>query len=543
MQGVQKRHRWRSWKSIVAADRGRRAPGGPSRTEAFREPEDIRPSLLRPEVMPAAKAVSVEPRLRQQAIPEKTDTRFRDLWARDLARALGERAVRREIIRERLVPAIRGLAEWSALRHEVDAERESVDDHQEVATAEAKIKEADSETKRRDAEAEEEAQKAERYEQEAKVAAERRTALRPALRGSWWDWALLLLGNAVVLAVDVFVLHLGLALTIGSNGEHWITALLMGAGAVVVCDVLAWIAAAGTIRADDTFKHPPWQVLAAIAALSAVAVWFFVDLGDFRGASLQAQAHRDGLQIANPSFFTLGQVLFLIGAAVLCFSYFARRPGRELLRRQRETRKQCDIHLENVKRLHREAEEVRRVAAEVPVRRDAAAARIKARGRIAKAAAQLDRQEGVYQGDWVVVESEVPRADVEIGRHYWFVNGESQAETRTRATDRIKPVRIGLPALLASAATLIVAGSLAAAAITGLAVAAALILGARGRGASETDERVVKRDLARAFKAEIEPTSTGGGRASDIDRLVPLASNGHHESITPDELRKAVSDE
>ena len=342
--------------------------------------------------------------------------------------------MKRDVVTKRLIPAIRGLAKWSALRHDVEAERESVDDHQEVATAEAKIRQADGEAERRDAEAADKAQKAEGYEQEAKAAAERCAALRPALRGSGWDWWLLvLLGNAVVLAVDVFVFHLGLGLTIGGDTEHWATALLMGAGVVVACDVLAWISAAGTIRPDGTFKPPPWLALVPVAVLSTVAIWFFVNLGVFRAESLQALGRQDGLRIASPEFFTLGQVLFFVATAALGFAYFARRPGRELLQRQQAAQRLRDTHLANAERLRREAENARRVAAEVPVRRDAAAARIKARGRIARAAAQLDRQEGVYQGDWVVVESEVPRADVEIGRHYWFVNGESQTPKRAPA--------------------------------------------------------------------------------------------------------------
>lgn len=503
--------------------------------------EDARPSLLQPQVMPTAKPVSIEPRLKAQALPEKDDHRFFDRWMLDWARELGERAVKIEAL-QKLADAGRAFAKWRSLRHAVVAERENAEDIQTVASTDSKVKKAEDEVTRCEARAVAEDRRAADYDREAKAATKARTALPPALRGSKTDVALVLLGNVVVFAVDLVVLHLALGLTTGSNREHWITAATMGAGAVLIGDVLGWLAAVGTIRADGTFRRPSWHFMVLVAVLSAAALWFFANLGTFRAESLQELARRDGLHIANPGFFTIGQALFFAGSALLCFSYSARRNGRELLRHQEERQTQRDVHRAKAEAFRHKAEQARQLADDAPIRRDVAIARVHSRAQIAEAEAKLDLQQGEYLAELGEPEYLKHRADVEVGTRYWRIVEESRTAL-SQAVKKSDPARAALAALLTAAAVFIVAGSLVAASLSGFVVAVALIRGARGHGSSETGEQIVKRDLARAFRAEIAASSTEGGRASDIDRLVPLASNGHDESITPDDLQKAVSDE
>lgn len=498
-------------------------------------PEDPRPSLLRPEVMPTAEHVAVEPRLREQALPEKHDHRFFDRWALDWAQELGERAVKREML-VKLGEAIRAFAKWRGLGHRVAAEQESVKDRQTVASTEATVERATDEATRHKANAEAEERKASEYDREARAAAAERSELPPALRGAAHDVLILIGVNFVLFVVDLLVLRLGLGLTPGKPGEHWVTAAAMGAGAVLVADALGLLGALGTIHRDNTFKRPSWPVIGVGAVLLILTVWFFASLGDFRGESIQRLAEKSGARIADPRFFTLAQITFFLGSAFWCFAYFARWNGRELLARQRKAEAKRDAHLTEAKALRGKAEQAMQRAAEARINSAKADARIESRTKIAAAAADRDNQQGDYLVPLTEPKYANARTPVETGVHYWYTD-QSTTSRALYAIRLARPGRAGGAALLAAVVAFATTGNVVVAALAGIAVGVAMLFAARPRSASEASETTQRR---LAFRADVAAAS----RVSDIDGLVPLfQSNGKHRTIEPDELRTVVDHE
>lgn len=480
--------------------------------------EDPRPSVLRPQAMPTAEVPSMTPRLREQALPEKGDDRFFDRWAVDKARDLGARAVRRPAL-EKLREAVSAFAEWRSLRHGPAVERENMADRSLVASTPAKIVKAKEEAERLSASADEAKEKADRHEAQVQEAAEEISSLRPALRGTEWDILILLLANVVVFVVDIFIIHAALGRIPGNEQEYWLTAIVMGAGAVVVGDVLGWIAGVGAIRKDGSIGRPGKPAIAAIAGLLILSVWFFVKLGDFREFAIVAEAKSNGVLLEDPTFFTSAQILFLLAAAVVCFSYVARRNGRELLRWHQDLRDELDGYRTEVKSLRRLAEQARLTAAEAPVLCMQAEERIAARERIAKGAAEHDRKQGAYLKTLVVSEYMKERADVESGVRYWQFEQPGQASGSTILL-RLAPAVVGT--LAAGGIAFWVVGSLFAA-IASAAIVALAFFVAGGRDGSDEEEIALESQRQQKYIAQLVASARKGGeRAGDIERLVPF---------------------
>lgn len=489
-----------------------RSPFEESRSDS----EDPRPSALRPQVMPTAEVPSMSPRVREQALPEKDDDRFFDRWVVDKAQQLGARAVKRSAL-AKLREAVQSFAEWRSLRHDPAAERANMSDKALVASTDATISKAEAEAERFAAEAKEAEEKAEELDRAAETVAEKLSRFAPALRGSEWDFYLALLANVVVFGVDIFIIHLSLGLIPGDEMEYWLTALAMGAGAVVVGDVVGWIAAAGSIRKDGSIGRPGGPSAAAVAGILILAVWFFVELGDFREDGILALAQQDGVRLGSPTFFTVAQILFVLAAAAACFAYVARRQGRETKVEHTKALEERDATRKEAKSLRERVERALRVAAEAPALREAAKERIQAREKIAAGDAKHDLKQGEYLKSLIDPEYMRERADVESGARYWQL--ESRAESSRPAT-----LRVGL----AVAATLFAGGiafwvvqSLFAAVATAAIVAAAFAL-ASGRGDSE-EETEGERERRRRYVAQmVVAARRGKDRAGDIERLVPF---------------------
>jgi Flp pilus assembly protein TadB len=491
--------------------------------------------------MPTAKPVQVEPRLRDQALPEKSDDRFFDRWAFDWARRLGEDAIKAEVVR-RFFTGLRAFALWRSYQHTVVAEQESVPDVQIVASAEARINKAEGEVALCDEAAKQSQEQAKEAADEATASDAKRLALRPALRGSRADGVYVLLADLVLFAVDLLVLHLTLRRVPASGElERWLTAIAMGGGAVLVGSILGWLGAAAVVPVEGGFRRPAWPFALTIAALGVLAVGFFLSLGEFRSASLELMAARNGVHIANPAFFALAQIVFSASAALSAVSFFARRSGREHLSEKRSAEAERDRHDEEAAALHRKADQARREAAEVPIHRDEAVARMHSRKKIAEAKSKLDRHQGEYLPKLCDGVYHDARAKVELGIHYWAVTEESATDSSAAASSA--PSISGYAAtagLLAVVAVLVLVGSLQVAVIAGI-VVTGVLLAVRGRRSTPRDEQTKRQELSRAFKADVAPSSSDASPASDIDRLIPLR-NGHRPDADADDLRQVIGD-
>jgi hypothetical protein len=491
-------------------------PGGPP-PEAEESQEDPRPWALRPQEMPRGEAKEMAPRIREQALPEKGDDRFFDRWVVDKARALGGRAVRPPAVTQ-LKKAVRNFAEWRSLRHEPEAEQQSLSDRALVASTEERIKNAEAEAQQLEANAEAAEREAAQHDREAEMAEDKLSEFRPALRGSSWDFLLTLFSNGVVFGVDIFVIRVALERIPGTPKEQWFTSLLLGGGAVVVGDVLGWMAAASSIRRDGSLRRPSPTAVTLITIILVLAVWFFGQLGDFREFGLEAAAEQDGTQLGSPTFFTIAQILFLLSAAVVCFAYVGRRAGRELILSRQSAIKERDEREAKAKSLHDRAEAARRVAAEAPALRAAAEERIRSREKIAAGKVQHDLKQGEYLENLVDPEYMRERAGVESGINFW------QFERRWREWSgwggnplllRVVPVAVTLAA--GGAAYLIMDHSLLIAVITAVIVAVAFVVTLWGRGGSEPEEDGDRRYFAEMLLA----ARSRKERATDIEQIVP----------------------
>lgn len=475
--------------------------------------EDPQPSALRPQQMPTAELKPISPRVREQPLPEKDDDRFFDRWAIDKARELGARAVKRTGL-DKLRDAIGAFAEWRSLRHAPAVERENMADRSLVASTPAKIERATAEAKRAEAAAGEAEEKARTREAEVRGAERALARYRPALRGTEWDLLILLLASAVIFAVDIFVIHVALGRIPGNEQEYWLTAITMGAGAVVVGEVMGWIAGVATVRKDGSIGRPNRPAIVAIAALSILSVWFFVELGDFREFAIVTEAQNNGVLLKDPTFFTLAQTLFLVAAAAVCFAYVARRNGRELLRIHKDLKEEHAAAEAEVAALRARAEQARQTAAEAPVLCEQAKERIAARDRIALGSAKHDRKQGEYLKALVVPEYMRERADVESGVRYWQFAQAAAGEISTWIL-----IALGAVASLAAGGIAFwVVGTPFAA------VATTVIVGLALYGIATLSEETTgrERDRVRRYVARLMVGARKGkDRATDIEQLVP----------------------
>jgi uncharacterized protein YlxW (UPF0749 family) len=468
--------------------------------------------------MSKAEPITMEPRIREQALPEKDDDRFFDRWAVDKAGELGARAVKRVAL-DKLREAIRGFAEWRSLRHAPAAERESMEDRALVASTPERIEKARAEASQLAERAAEAERKAAESDRELEDADDRMSTFRPALRGSDWDFVLTLLANVVVFAVDLFVIHVALGRIPGNDWEYWLTSGTMGAGAVVVGDSLGWMTAAGSVRKDGTLRRPGGVTIGSVAGVMVLAVWFFVQLSKFREFGLDAFAEQEKVTLGEPTFFMTAQILFLIAAAIVCFAYVARRSGRELLREQGQLEDEREDLEEEAKTLRAQAEQARRTAAEAPALRRAAEERILARERIAAGDAAHDLKQGEYLESLIEPEYMKERADVESGVSGWRVDGGEEAFGASWT------VRLGfaiVATLGAGALAFWVVGGVPAVVFTSLIVAVAFAVAFLGGGDSdEASESRRERPLQYVARL-VASARKGSERATDIEELVPF---------------------
>lgn len=483
--------------------------------------EDPQPEVLRPQEMPRAEGKKLPPRAREQALPEKDDDRFFDRWVVDKAKALGNRAVRPPGVAQ-LKQAVRGFAEWRSMRHAPEAEQQSLEDRALVAATEERIKNAEAEAAQLESSAEEAELEAARKAREAELADDKLTDLRPALRGSAWDFMLTLAANGVVFGVDIFVIRVALERIPSTPKEQWLTALLLGGGAVVVGDVLGWMAAAGSIRRDGTLRRPTRTTIAFVTIMLVLAVWFFGQLGDFREFGLEVTAKKDGTTLGSPTFFTTAQILFLLASSVVSFAYVGRRTGRELQLSRQTANEEREERQAEAKKLRERAKVERRLAAEAPALRAAAAKRIESREKIAEDRALRDIKQGEYLESLIDPEYMRERAGVESGIHFW------QFEHSLRLS---APNQLGLA--VAVALTLATGGvayglfhNWLTAVLSGVFVGAGFALALAGWGGK--DEDAADRERERRYIAELTATARDSGEsATDIERLVrdPVTSH------------------
>jgi hypothetical protein len=496
-------------------------PGEGAYDDSGSSRENSEPFALRPQEMSRAEGEPQPPRPREQALPEKDDDRFFDRWVVDKARILGSRAVRPPAVSQ-LKKAVRGFAEWRSLRHRPAAEQQSLSDRALVAATDEKIKNAQAEAEQLAANAQAAEREAAKRAREAEIADEKLMELPPAMRGSSWDFLLTLFANGVVFGVDIFVIRVALERIPGSPEEQWFTALLLGGGAVVVGDVLGWMAAAGSIRRDGRLRRPSPTSIAFITIILVLAVWFFGQLGDFREFGLQAAAKHDGTKLGNPTFFTIAQILFLLSAAVVCFAYVGRRAGRELMIVRQSALDEEGNCTREATKLRDEAQAAERVAAEAPALRAAAEERIRSRERIAEGKIEHDLKQGEYLENLVDPEYMRERAGVESGINFWqFLHDQSSWSTQggNVLLLRILPAAATLAA--AGAAYLIVDSALIAI-VTAMIVAVAFAVALWGKAREQ-----VREDGSRRYVAEmLEAARSRRERATDIERLVP--SDGPH---------------
>lgn len=472
-------------------------------------------------------------------MPEKDDDRFLDRWAVDKARILGSRAVKPPAL-ERLKQTVRSFAEWRSLRHGPDAERQSVADRELVASASERIKNLEAEAARLDAQAEKTEREAVGQESEVEAASEGIADLRPALRGSRGDFRLVLASNCVVFGVDFYIIQVALETIPGTADQHRLTAAMLGAGAVLVGDLLGWMAAVGSFRRDGAIQRPQPAAIAAVAGLLILAVWFFGELGDFREFGLDA-AKETGPDFGSPTFFTIAQILFLIGSAVASFAYVGRRTGRELRAFHQAAVAKLDELKGEVKALRTRAAQAREGATEAPGLRLAAEERIRSRERIADGLAKKDLKQGEYLENLVVPEYMRERAAVESGIYRWQFGDE---ETHNLSLLGLVPAVV--TTLAAAGIAYWVVGTVLISIVTGVIVAAAYALAISGRN-GEGPERNRWQYVARL----IPSARKGNERATDIEGLVPAEEvevtqngsangNGRRRRVTREELLERI---
>jgi hypothetical protein len=312
-----------------------------------------------------------------------------------------------------------------------------------------------------------------------------------------------------------------LALLPGSNEEHWVTAVLLGAGVVVIGEVVGWATAAGMVRERGAFKAPAERVAIAIAMVVLLTILFFVSLGIFRADSLSELAKLDELPIPSPGFFTIAQILFFIGAAACCFSYIARADGRLLRQQHKQAADEDKQRREKVSRLREEAETAFRAVGEAPIRRQAAEARLASRKAVAAAQAERDRQQAQYLQPLLEVEYLKRRAEVESGLRYWTFTQGRQIAFRLRSLAWI--LHPGLTfAILTAAVAWAATGNQTIAGTAGLGVLLAIWVGRLvSRTGGEHEDEVETEVVEEAYVAEVgsEPLPEESPRATEIERL------------------------
>jgi hypothetical protein len=492
-----------------------------SSNEDKREPqfEDPQPSALRPQEMSKAAAAEIKPRIRNEALPMKDDDRFFDRWVVDKARALGRRAVRQPAL-EKLIKTVHAFAEWRSLRHGPAAERESFSDRELVASTNERIKNAEAEAEQLNAGAEDVEQAASLQLREVEETEEGISRLRPALRGSAWDFPLVMLANLVVFGIDFFIIQVALETIPGTAEQHRLTAIGLGAGAVLVGDVLGWIAAIGSIRRDGVLHRPAPAVTALVSGLLLLAVWFFGELGEFREFGLASAQEANGADLGEPTFFTIAQILFLLAAAATCFAYVGRRAGREL-HGELESARTKHAKLEGEARSLREkAKAARRRATEAPALRKAAEERIRMRVQIAKGKARHDLKQGEYLESLVVPEYMHERAGVESGIGTWEREDAGPRIARLGLTPAASVAIAAVATLAVGGLAYLVVSSLLISIVSAAIAATALALVLTGDGDQEPGRSL--RYIARLVAA----AQRGSQRATDIERLVPLDEDG-----------------
>jgi hypothetical protein len=502
--------------------------------------EDPRPMELRPQEMSKAESIEMKPRIREQALPEKDDDRFFDRWVVDKARILGGRAVRQPAL-EKLKQTVRSFAEWRSLRHGPDAERQSLSDKALVASAPERIKELEAEAARLDARVGETEREAGGQQREVEEMAEGIADLRPALRGSRADFPLVLASNVAVFGVDFYVIQVALETIPGTADQRRLTAAMLGAGAVLVGDLLGWIAAAGSFRRDGSIQRPRPAVIAAVASLLILAVWFFGELGDFREFGLDA-AKETGPNFGSPTFFTFAQILFLIGSAVASFAYAGRRTGRELWAFHQAAVAKLDELKGEVKTLKDRASKARREAAETPGLCLAAEERIRSREQIADGLARKDLKQGKYLESLIVPEYMSERAAVESGIYRWQFGDEGEV----RSLSLLGFVPAVVATLAAGGVAYWVVSSALISIVTGVIVAGAYALAIAWANGEASERKHWE------YVAQLIPSARKGNeRATDIEALVPTEEaettqnesangNGRRKGATKEELRERI---
>lgn len=491
-------------------------------------------SILRDEALAKAKDVEVDPVVREQGLPEKEDERFMDRWTLDWARDLGERVARRLGLR-RLQEGAEEFGEWRALGTDVRHHRESSDDRVTIATTEARVKKATKRAEVCEARATLAEDRAEGYKKIAETAEEGRMEISPALRGSRADVWLLVIASAVLFAVDILILHQALGLLTGSDEEHWLTAILLGAGIVVVGEMVGWALAAAMVRDRGKFEAPAERVAIAVAMLVLLTILFFVALGVFRSESLEELAKLDGLSISSPGFFTLAQILFFLGAGACCFSYIARLDGRLLSKQLKQAIKDEKEQRDTAAHWQEEAELAHQVVGDAPIQHQAAEARLASREAAAAAQAKRDRQQAKYLKPLLEVEYLARRAEVESGLRYWTFSRVAQVDLRLRSLAWI--LHPGLTfAVLTAGVTFAALGNVAIAATAGLAVLLAIWMGRLVSKREEKPEEAASAESASEdYVAQVraKPLPKDSPQATEIERLVRRGDqdrNGGSES-------------
>lgn len=507
-----------------------------ARESGIETEETPRPPLLEPEVLARPKDVELDPLVREQGLPEKEDGRFMDRWPLDRARELGETVVRRDGLK-RLQEGTDEFGEWRALRHEVSRHRDGTGDEVTIATSAATAEREKRRAEKLENRAVVEEDVADGFAAEAKEAEDERLALPAALRGSRADIWLWAVAKFVLFAVDILVLHQALRLTIGTDFEHWLTAGMIGAGVVVLGDIVGWAVAAGTVRQKGSFRPPAERVAIATALIALLAVWFFVALGAFRADALSKLAELEEVTTASTGFFTLAQILFFVGAAACCFSFTARSDGRSLRRRQGQAEGKEKDYRQKSTRMRDLAEEADRASSDAPISCQAAEARRASREAVAQAQAELDRQQAKYLKPLLESEYLNRRAEVEAGLRFWSIEEGRQLIVRGRQQlSRLLHPALLLAAVVAAAA-FIATHSGVIAGTAGLSVLLAIYVGIFVSAkpdqpqAPSDDEPPLEGFTAVVRETPLPPDSK---RATEIELMVPQAAGSGRNGSGPE---------
>jgi hypothetical protein len=488
-----------------------------------------RPETLRPEALAKAKEIEVEPVVREQLIPEKGDHRFMDRWPLVWARTLGERVIRARGL-ERLQQGVGELGEWRALSNEVKLREHGIEDAVDIATAESRVEAEKGRAERCNERAKVEDDVADGFKEVAENADAERMQLVPALRGAAFDAWLWVIAQFVLLTVDVFVLHQALELTPGTDLEHWLTSSLIGAGVVVVGDVLGWGFGASMIKHKGVVEAPRERAAMPLVLVTLLAIWFFVALGTFRGESLETLAKLDELTIPRPGFFALAQILFFVGSAGACFSFIARQEGRRFLRLGKEAAAEERKYRGKANQLREQAEQALKAVGEAPIRRKAAEARRAERQAAAEAQAKMDRQQAKYLKPLLETEYLARRGEVESGLRYWTLEQTRRITTRVELLGWILHPGLTL-SVLAAAAVWVATHNGAVAGTVGLSVLVAMAMVrmfATPASSPELEPNAEPTDFFAEVREGALPEDDS--RASEIERLVqrPRPNGNQH---------------